>query len=211
MKTKILALLTLATIMVAGCAPATPSDPNTVEEIDHTKGTAGASVTLIEYGDFQCPACGFIAPMISEANENFGDKVQFVYRHFPLTQIHPNALPAAYASEAAANQGKFWEMHDLLYERRTAWQGESDTETIFAGYAEGLGLDLEQFKTDMRSNEVKDRVRRDVAIATKLRLNSTPTIMINGQKIDNPRSYEQLKAILEGSIRDAKPAAAPTE
>ena len=163
---------------------------------DWVQGNAESDVVLIEYGDFQCPACGVFHPIVSQLKQEFGDRVAFVYRHFPLRSIHPNAEPAARATEAAGMQGKFWEMHDILFERQTEWANQLGAIGIINGYAEELGLDLEQYGADLVSDEVADLVAEDLASANRNGLNSTPTFVINGQVIQTPRNVNQFRALL---------------
>lgn len=163
---------------------------------DWVKGNAESQVTLVEYSDFQCPACGAYQPLVKQLMQEFGDKIQFVYRHFPLSQIHANAEGAAFASEAAGKQGKFWEMHDLLFANQAVWSKSPIAGQLFEKYASELGIDLAQFKTDVRSSEVKGKVRNDYLSGVAFGIEGTPTFFLNGKKLENPRSYEQFKAII---------------
>lgn len=153
---------------------------------DQTYGNPDAKVTIIEYADFQCPGCAAAAPKLNEIKETYKDSVQFVFRHFPLTSIHPNALIAAYSTEAAGLQGKFWEMHDVLFENQGAWSplGTDQRTEKFRDYAGQIGLDLSQFDTDLTSERISKKVSHDRALAGKLGVNSTPTIYVDGQKLD---------------------------
>ena len=171
---------------------------------DHTKGATDAPVTLIEYLDFECEACGAYYPLVKQLTEEYQDQVTFVARYFPLPS-HKNAMPAALAVEAAGKQGKFWEMHDVLFENQKAWgERASADSTIFEEYAQQLGLDMEQFRQDVESDEVKNRVERDRNAGTRLGVNSTPTFFLNGEKIaNNPKSYEEFKTLIEAAISQA--------
>lgn len=167
-----------------------------IEEGDHAKGSEEAVNTLVEYSDFQCPACRNYYPLVNRlASENRGLRV--VYRHFPLTSIHPNAYPASLAAEAAGLQGKFWEMHDTLFERQAEWSGERDVEDHFVSFASELGLDEEKFRDDMKSGEVREKVEKDIASANSLLVNATPTFFLNGKKIKNPSSLEEFLLLVE--------------
>jgi len=172
---------------------------------DWVQGNAESDVVLIEYGDFQCPACGAFHPIVSQLEDEFGDRVAFVYRHFPLRSIHPNAESAARATEAAGMQGKFWEMHNLLFERQTEWANQPGAIGIISEYAEELGLDLEQYEADMVSDEVADLVAEDLLSANRNGLNSTPTFVLNGQVIQTPRNVDQFRALLN-DVLEAVPA-----
>lgn len=181
----------------------TPS-VNVVSTSDWIKGNKEAKVTLIEYSDFQCPACGVYYPVVKQLNQKLGDKTQFVYRHFPLRQIHANAEVAAYVAEAAGIQNKFWEMHDMLFENQNKWSGEKNAKDIFIEYARSLNLDIEKFKNDLDSKEVKAKVENDYQDGVRFGVNATPTFFLNGTKLQNPRSYEEFKALLEEAISKAQ-------
>lgn len=185
-------------------SPTTPINNNGLlsEEItasDWTKGAQNPKVTLVEYSDFQCPACGAYFEMIEQAITEYGDRLSFTYRHFPLTQ-HKNALSASYASEAAGKQGKFWEMHKLIFEHQTDWAEESNASEIFKGYAQELKLDPARFTTDVVSTEAKDAVAHDKETGLRSGVDSTPSFYLNGKKMQNPRSYDELKALIEFAI-----------
>lgn len=162
---------------------------------DWTKGDNNAAVTLIEYSDLQCPACGLYFSVVKKLQEEFSDRLRFVYRHFPLSQIHKNAEFAAQTTEAAGLQEKFWEMHDLLFLRQEEWSG-GDVQKLFRGYAEILKLDLNKFEKDINSREVKNAVQSDYDGGATLGVNATPTFFLNGQKIANPRSYDEFRSII---------------
>lgn len=183
-------------------APATPTENKyqgltPVEKIDWSKDNASASATLIEYGDFQCPACKYYETFLSKLHTDMGDKVHFIFRHFPLRGIHPNAQMAAQAAEAAGKQNKFWEMHDMLYDKQEDWSKSQIANETFTGYASELGLNIEQFKKDYDSQEVKDRIQRDVDSGNTAGVDATPTFFLNGTKIDNPQSYDAFKDLIE--------------
>ncbi len=172
----------------------TPDGPvSEVSDADWTKGVKGG-VVLMEYSDLQCPACASYYPLVKQLMVEYGMRIQFVYRHFPLERIHPNALPAAYAADAAGKQGKFWSMHDLLFDRQKEWSPRTDAQVLFEQYATQLGLDLAKFKQDMQSEEVKRHVRENAASGEKAGVDSTPSFFLNGKKIPNPRSYAEFKA-----------------
>ncbi len=155
----------------------------TVAEDDWTLGNPEATVTLVEYADLQCPACAAYHSVIKEVIAEYGDRVQYVFRHFPLVSIHRNAVPAAEAAEAAGKQGKFWEMQDLLFERQTEWSGDGNARAMFESYATELGLDGEQFKSDVSSAEVRDRVQANLREANTYRLSGTPTFILDNRII----------------------------
>ena len=167
-----------------------------VIESDWIKGDKDSKIIITEYSDFQCPACASYYEIVKQIHKEFGDKLAIVYRHFPLRQIHANAEIAALSAEAAGKQGKFWEMHDMLFENQKKWEGDKNAGEIFIKYAEDLGLNTEQFKQDLDSKEVKDKVEADYQSGVKAGVNHTPTFFINGKEIQNPRSYEEFKNII---------------
>jgi protein-disulfide isomerase len=165
------------------------------------KGTA--NVTLTEYGDFQCSACFQYYPIVQQIKAKYGDQITFQFRHFPLTQTHNYALLSARAAEAAGIQGKFFEMHDLLYQNQQTWSASSDPSKIFDQYAKQLGLNMDQFREDIQSEKVNDIIQADLAEATKRNYDSTPTFEINDKKIENPRTLESFQKIIDDAIKKA--------
>lgn len=163
---------------------------------DHVSGPPTAKAVLIEYSDFQCPACGAYAPIVRQVKQQYGDKLALVYREFPLRQTHKYAQLAAQAGEAAAQQGKFWEYHDLLFERQASWPQTLNVKQTFVDYAKELGLDETKFNTDFDSQAVKDRINVDVASGTAAKIPGTPTFFLNGQRI-NPQSYNDFKDAID--------------
>jgi len=163
----------------------TPSS-TTANVSNHVIGENKKNVVLVEYGDYQCPACGAYFPLIKQVVEANKADIQFQFRNFPLQQIHKNARAASRAAEAAAKQGKFWEMHDLLYGQQSSWEQSSAVNTIFEQYAKQLGLNVDQYKKDFASNEVNDIINADFNEGTRLGVESTPTFLLQGKKLDNP-------------------------
>jgi len=146
------------------------------------RGDANAPVTLEEFGDFQCPPCAAVSGHIYQLEKDYGARLRIIFRHFPLA-MHPHARNAALAAEAAGMQGRFWEMHDLLYKEQPVWSKTADVTSVFDSYAGLLGLDLERFKKDMASPETKARVDSDQKRGTSLGVTSTPTIFINNRSL----------------------------
>lgn len=168
-----------------------------INDNENVKGNKEAKVSLIEYSDFQCPACGSYYPILKKVSEDLGEQVRFAYRHFPLPQ-HKNAKLAATVAEAAGKQNKFWEMHDLIFQNQSDWSEEKNAAIIFAKYAQDLNLDLALFQTDIASDEIKAKIENDYKSGVKAGVNSTPTFFLNGKKLDNPRNYDEFKnAILQ--------------
>lgn len=177
-------------------------DPKVASSTDHVRGDGNAPVTLIEYGDFQCPACGSFYPIIKSLETTYKGKVKFVFRNFPLSQIHPNAFAAARAAEAAELQGKFFEMHDKLYETQSAW-GETTTnqQSLFESYAKEIGLNMDKFKADYVSSQVADKINADINTGTQaFSINSTPTFVLQGEKIDNPQDIDGFRTLIDAQL-----------
>lgn len=163
-----------------------------VSDSDWSKGSNTATHTIVEYSDFQCPACSSYAPLLKRLAEEHPNDVRLVYRHFPLDQIHPNARPAAWAAEAAGMQGKFFEMHDALFNTQGNWSADANPKIFFEDLAFSLGLDTARFKADMESQTVKDKVNSSAASGASSGVNSTPSLFLDGKLINNPGSYEEL-------------------
>lgn len=167
---------------------------------DHTKGAAAGQAVLVEYLDFECPACASYVPIVAQMEQEFGDRVTFVTRYFPLSG-HRNGLSSAVAVEAAGKQGKYAEMFDLLYARQKEWGGKQVvTPQVFEAYAAELGLNLDTFKADVASDEVMARVMRDKNAGEALGVAGTPSFFLNGKKIENPQSLEEFRAALDAAI-----------
>lgn len=173
-----------------------------ITEADHIKGAVDGPVTLVKFSDFQCPACKAYAPILSELSRQFPNELRIVYKHFPLRAIHPGAEPAARASEAASIQGKFWEMHDILFENIDAW-GRTPSKNLFEKYAVEIGLDADQFRRDFDSAAVRDKVANDSRLSAELGLNATPTFYLNGKRIRNPLSVEEFAELIRAELGNA--------
>jgi protein-disulfide isomerase len=162
------------------------------EDRDHIQGPADAAVTLVEYGDYECPYCGAAYPIIKEVQARLGDRLRFVFRNFPIATSHPHAERAAEAAEAAATQGRFWPMHDLLYEKQKNLRGRD-----LRAYAEQLGLDVELFDEELAKHVHAERVHEDFMSGVRSGVNGTPTFYINGARHDDSYEVETLLAALE--------------
>jgi protein-disulfide isomerase len=162
-----------------------------VSERDHVIGPANARVTLVEYGDYECPHCGAVYPIVRAARKAFGGNLRFVFRHFPLRSSHPHALAAAKAAEAAAAQGKFWEMHDRLYQRQTEL-----TDRDLERHARELGLDVERFRTSLGERAHEERIRQDLASAAESGARGTPSLFLNGERYEGPLERDAIFAAL---------------
>jgi len=162
-----------------------------VGERDHIQGPPDAQVTLVEYGDYECPFCGQAYPIIKAVQGHLGHRLRFVFRNFPLTEMHPHALKAAMAAEAAGAQGQFWPMHDLLYENQDALDERS-----LARYAESLRLDVERFRAELRAETYASLVHEDFMSGVRSGVNGTPTMFVNGVRHDGPWDAESLTEAL---------------
>ncbi len=177
---------------------------------NHVFGEGQKGVTLIEYGDFQCPACAQYFPIIKALKEQYKNDIKLQFRHFPLTSIHVNAFAASRAAEAASKQNKFWEMHDALYENQQEWAQAPNPKTIFESYAKALGLNMQQFQTDYSSDAVNDAINADLAEGEKAGASSTPTFVLNGKKIeDNPRGLEEFAKLIDEAIAKKNSSVTP--
>ena len=161
---------------------------------DHIQGDAAAPVTLVEYGDYECPYCGQAHPIIKAVQEKMGDKLRFVFRNFPLTEMHPHAAHAALAAESAGKMGKFWEMHDLLYENQRALG-----DTHLREYAQQIGLDAGVLMEAVQNGEAAEKVEEDFSTGVRSGVNGTPTLFINGVRHDGGFDAKSLLAALQAA------------
>lgn len=204
--------LVVAYMLTSSSQPTLYPNVNKIKADDHLKWSKDKKVILVEYSDLQCPACKGFHDYIRQGIEtpkngevDLTKKVTLIYRQFPLTTIHQNALQAAYASEAAAKQGKFFEFADKTFDTQSLWEklSNSDVKSYFADIAKSLKLNVDEFKKDMDSDEVKNRVQEDQQSAGEAEVNATPTFFLNGEKLDL-QSYDQLKQLLTDAVNKAK-------
>ena len=178
---------------------------NSIPAVGWTVGNPAALITLVEFSDYQCPTCARYHDMLKRLTEELGDDFQLIFRHYPL-QNHRKAELAARSAEAAGRQGKFWEMHDLLFAQQESWskKAKAEAEKVFVGYAASLNLDVKQFQSDLSSPEVIKRVINDAQEGQRSGVTATPTFFLNGEKItQKPRTYEGLRElILENKTHD---------
>ncbi|MEK7505326.1 MAG: thioredoxin domain-containing protein [Patescibacteria group bacterium] len=202
----LLVVIGIGTAVYFGSTPGSGNDTSylsdQVADNDHVTGKGGKGVLLIEYSDFQCPACGAYHPVVKQLLQKYEDDIKFVYRHFPLPQ-HKNARIAAYASEAAGRQGKFFEMHDLLFENQSEWSENLNARSIFSRYAVELGLDEARFASDIDDASIAAIVGDQSASGISLGVNSTPTFFLNGKKLGSPGSLEAFDALIKDAIDKA--------
>ena len=176
------------------------SSSSNAQPTSNVKGE-GTTVTLVEYSDFQCPACAQYYPIVEQVIDKYGDQIQFQYRHFPLRSIHPNAFAASRASEAAAKQDKFWEMYDRLFAGQNDWSTAQNPNSIFETYAQQIELDIEQYRTDFASREVNDAINADIRAGEELGVNSTPTFFLNGEQLrPAPNSLEAFSELIDQAL-----------
>ncbi len=204
----------LAALSRSGKSGSEGSTVAPVTEADWQRGKAGAAVTLIEYSDFQCPACKAYAPVTDALYDTYSDRVLFVFRHFPLRTLHPYADLAARAAEAAGKQGEFWALHDLLYENQSDWSAlgtEDAVRAAFAGYAGELKLDVQQWRRDMDSDAAKEKIASDIASGTAAGVDGTPGCFLAGTRIENPRSVDAFKQLMDDALRRAPVTSSTTQ
>ena len=173
---------------------ATPTLAIPVNERDHAQGSPAAPVTLVEYGDYECPYCGNAYPVVKRLQQDLGERLRFVFRNFPLNTVHAHAGVAAQAAEAAAAQGKFWEMHDLLYEHQ---QDLADADMV--RYALKIGLEVYRFESDLSGETFSRRVSEDFRGGVRSGVNGTPTFFINGVRYDGEHTFDAMLPALENA------------
>ena len=171
----------------------------------HTLGPANAPAHLEEFGDFECPPCGLLHPILVEMHREFGDRLQITFREFPLSPPHQHAIAAASAAEAAGLQGKFWEMHDLIYENQKNWHEAFDVRPIFEGYAKQIGLDVERYKKDVNGEAVAKRIFDDGKRGHSLNVKGTPTVFLNGREVPfESLPAEKLRVLINAELSGSK-------
>lgn len=191
--------------LVTGNGSNTPKSTEVVS--NHVSGAGTENVELIEYGDFQCPACSSFYTIVEQVRETYGDKIKFVFRNFPLVAIHQNAMAAHRSAEAAGAQGKFFEMYALLYENQSSWSALSSPISLFEDYASKLSLDIDKYKADFASEATNDVINADIAEGKAKGVNSTPTFILNGEILNSSEigTFEEFSKKIDNAIAKSKP------
>lgn len=168
----------------------------------HTLGPANAPAQIEEFGDFQCPPCGLFHPILKEMKKEFGDQLRVTFREFPLSALHKHAIAAASAAEAAGMQGKFWEMHALIFENQQAWHEQEDARPIFEAYAKQIGLDIDKYRRDMNGQAVADRITEDGKRGHALGVKGTPTVFLNGVEVPfESLPADKLRVLIQARLK----------
>jgi protein-disulfide isomerase len=167
---------------------------------NHVEGNGKSGVTLVEYGDYECPYCEQYYPIVKQVQAEFNDQMTFQFRNFPLTSIHQNAFAGARAAEAAGLEGKFWQMHDALYDNQSQWAEASNPVPYFNQYAQQLGLNSAQFQKDYSSTKVNDLINADMAAGNKLGVDATPTFYLDGKQINVTATASSFETQIKAAI-----------
>jgi protein-disulfide isomerase len=185
---------------LASAPPMTPPPVNV--QPAHYKGRIDAPVQLEEFGDYQCPPCGNFHPIMQRILAQYGDRIRFSFRNFPITNKHPFALEAARAAEAAGQQGKFWEMHDLLYDKQTEWSNAPAPRPFFIKYAQQIGLDVNRFQQDIDGAVAGMRVAEDLSLVQMRGVPGTPTLYLNGREVpfEQIMDFDKLRAVIDAAL-----------
>jgi protein-disulfide isomerase len=188
MKQIIIAVLVVVGIIVGATLIGGKDETTVGAQSNNWYGVEEGIITVTEYTDFQCPACASFFPIVSQVKEQFKDQIRFEIKHFPLVQIHPNATAAHRAAQAAANQGKFWEMHDLLFQQQQAWSQSTNPTAVFEGYATQIGLNMEQYNAEVGTSDILAIINADIEAGKSLNVTGTPTFFIDGKQIEDTAS-----------------------
>ncbi|OGE82795.1 MAG: hypothetical protein A3B10_03860 [Candidatus Doudnabacteria bacterium RIFCSPLOWO2_01_FULL_44_21] len=199
----VVALAGFGVVKLAQKSPTAGGPSPTLDQIndtDHVLGNRDAKIVLIEYSDFQCPACRAYSAQVEKLHQDFPTDLVIVYRHYPLSQ-HKNAIPAAQASEAGGVQGKFWAMAKLIFDDQPTWSGMSTPIPKFVEYAGQLGLNLPAFESDLYSASLASKINNDKTSGDQVSLTGTPSFYLNGQKIGNPSTYQQFYDLVKNAVK----------
>lgn len=178
----------------------------------NSKGSPSATVTVEEFADFQCPTCASVHGLMKQINALYGSRINFIFREFPLQQIHANAYTAALAAESAGRQGKFWAMQDQLFTNQQTWSNSQDARAIFEQYAKQIGLDVEKFREDMTALPTKQRIDADIQRARALGVSATPSIYVNGISIPSQQmTVDSMRRIIDAELQRASSQTQPAQ
>ena len=215
MKNFIIIVIVIVAVIGGGALLKRKSPSVNGQPTDHTLGKGTSGVTLVQYGDFQCPGCGAFYPILKQVTDHYKDEIKFQFVNFPLTQLHLNALSAALAAQAASNQGKFWEMHDLLYTNQTSWSQASTASTYFDGFATQLGLNMTQYHKDYSSSASNGIINADIATGQAKKVTGTPTFFLDGKLIEDNNTVStpaKFETVIDAEIlaKTGKPSTSVT-
>jgi protein-disulfide isomerase len=189
----------------AETAPAPPTQGSTSTNPGpgggRLRGPESAAITLVEFGDYQCPSCAYYHPIVTELMRRYPQQLRLEFHHFPLIQIHPYAMAASLAAEAAGEQGRYWEMHDLIFEHQDQWSRSRNPEPEFLSFANRLGLNSNQFMQAMRSPDLQSRILQDVVRAREAQVDVVPAFFIRGRRIPTPGSIEDFVRIIDAELK----------
>lgn len=216
MNKRVVGIILAIIVVIAGFLFLTKPKPKTTAPngetgsvSNHIEGKGAKNVTLVEYGDFQCPACAAYYPIVKTLVEKYQADIFFQFRNNPLESLHQNGRAGSRAAEAASIQGKFWEMHNALYEGQKSWEGASDPLSIYTQYAKQIGVaDIAKFTTDYKSAAVNSIINADLQTGKKYSITGTPTFILDGKKIEtNPNSIEAFNKLIDAAIAKKAPTA----
>jgi len=198
----IIALVFVGIFVFSGNKTTNSSTTTGSKPTEHIEGLGKSGVTLVEYGDYECPYCEEYYPIVKQVQQEFNSQIYFQFRNFPLVSIHPNAFAGARAAEAAAMQNKFWQMHDTLYDSSNweVWSTSSDPTPYFYEYAQALGLNVNTFKTDFASAAVNNLVNADMNAGNKLNIQGTPTFFLDGKQISPAPTVASFASLINTAI-----------
>jgi protein-disulfide isomerase len=196
---------------VTNTSDSSPSAPLQSTGGGHFRGPENARITLVEFGDYQCPSCKAFHPVVQELLSRYPQQVRLEFHHYPLISIHPNSMAASLAVEAAGEQGKYWEMHDLVFELQDQWSRSPNPEPDFLAMAARLGLNQNSFMQSMRSPQLQDRVLQDVVRARDSQVEAVPTFFIDGKKMSIPLSITAFVDIIEMQLQNQSSSNKPAE
>jgi protein-disulfide isomerase len=211
MNKRVIGIIIAVVIVIGGFLVLTKPKPKTAATTtppsNHIEGKGSKGVTLVEYGDFQCPACGSYYPVVKSLFEKYKEDIYFQFRNYPLEALHQNARAGSRAAEAASIQGKFWEMYDALYQNQKSWKDSSDPLSFYTAYAKQIGVsDIAKFTADYKSTAVNDIINADLQAGQKFSITGTPTFVLDGIKLDsNPQSADAFNKLIDAAIAKKNP------